>query len=125
MLPAAADSGLGVLAFSPLGRGLLSGKYRDGIPADSRGASANRAAFVQPYLDQRCARIVDAVSMAAEGLGVLPVAVALAWVRDRPGIVCPVIGARTLTQLAGSLGSEQLTLPQDVRAALDEVSAPR
>jgi aryl-alcohol dehydrogenase-like predicted oxidoreductase len=80
---------------------------------------------VQPYLDQRCARIVDAVSMAAEGLGVLPVAVALAWVRDRPGIVCPVIGARTLTQLAGSLGSEQLTLPQDVRAALDEVSAPR
>lgn len=124
VLPAAAESGLGVLAWSPLGRGVLSAKYRDGIPADSRGASADRAGFVQPYLDERCGHIVEAVSTAADGLGVSTVAVALAWVRDRPGITAPVIGARTLTQLTGSLESEKLTLPQDILDALDEASAP-
>ena len=72
---------------------------------------------------ERAARIVEAVVTAAEGLGTSPLSVALAWVRDRPGVVAPIVGARDKSQLAGSLASESLTLPSAIRAALDDVSA--
>ena len=61
---------------------------------------------------------------AADGLGVAPVAIALAWVRDQPGVVAPIIGARTAAQLRGSLSAAALTLPVEIRDALDEVSEP-
>ena len=122
--PAAAHSGLGLLPWSPLGRGVLTGKYRHGTPADSRGGSTHFASFVEPYLGASQRRIVDAVCTAAEGLGVAPLEVALAWVRDQPGVVAPIVGARTAVQLRGVLSSEELTLPEEIRAALDEVSAP-
>lgn len=121
---AAAACAVGLLPWSPLGRGVLTGKYRRGTPADSRGASATRAGFVAPYLDDRSTRIVDAVLTAADGLGVSPVAVALAWVRDRAGVVAPVVGARTAAQLVAALAAEDLVLPAEIRSALDDVSAP-
>jgi aryl-alcohol dehydrogenase-like predicted oxidoreductase len=124
VLPAAAAAGLGVLAWSPLGRSVLTGKYRAGIPAGSRAASAQRGEFVQPYLGERSVRVVDAVVATADELGVTPTALSLAWVRDRPGVTAPILGARTADQLAGSLESELLTLPEDVRSALDQASAP-
>jgi aryl-alcohol dehydrogenase-like predicted oxidoreductase len=124
VLPAAIDAGVGVLPWSPLGRGVLTGKYRGGTPADSRAASPNFAGFVEPYLDDRSARIVGAVLTAADGLGVSPVAVALSWVRDRPGVTSPIVGARTVAQLKGSLSAESVVLPDEIRVALDEVSAP-
>ena len=68
---------------------------------------------------------MDAVVTAAGQLDVSPAEVALAWVRDRPGVAAPVIGARTLDQLTGSLRAEHLTLPEDIRGTLDTVSAPR
>jgi aryl-alcohol dehydrogenase-like predicted oxidoreductase len=123
VLPAAADLGVGVLAWSPLGRGVLTGKYRTGIPADSRAATPHYAEFVQPYLGERGARIVESVSTAAEGLGVSPLAVALSWVRDQPGVVAPIVGARTAAQLAVILEAEELTLPAEIRDALDDVSS--
>jgi aryl-alcohol dehydrogenase-like predicted oxidoreductase len=67
---------------------------------------------------------VDAVLTAADGLEVSPVAVALAWVRDRPGVVAPIVGARTSAQLQASLAAEQVELPPEIRGALDDVSAP-
>jgi aryl-alcohol dehydrogenase-like predicted oxidoreductase len=121
VLPAAADAGLGVLAWSPLGRGVLSGKYRAGVPADSRGAS-HRAEFVQAYFNDRCERIVEAVLAAAGDLGASPSAVALAWVRDQPGVTAPILGARTVAQLEDSLTAEALTLPDGIRSALTEAS---
>lgn len=124
VIPAAVDAGLGVLPWSPLGRGVLTGKYRAGTPADSRAGSPARRGFVDRYLDERSAGIVEAVATAADGLGSTPLAVALAWVRDRPGVVAPVVGARTVGQLAGSLQAEQLDLPEPVRRALADVSAP-
>ena len=124
VLPAALDSGMGLLAASPLGRGVLTGKYRHGTPADSRGASPYFSAFVQPYLDERGRQIVDAVATAADGLGVTPLQVALAWVRDRPGVVAPIVGARTPDQLAAALSVESLSLPEEIHRALDDVSAP-
>ena len=122
LLPAAAHLGLGVIAWSPLGRGVLTGKYRTGTPTDSRGGSPHLASFVEPYLDRLSRRIVDAVYTAADGLGCSPLDVALAWLRDRPGVSSVLIGARTAAQLRGSLASEDVDLPIEILHALDEVS---
>lgn len=124
VVPAALDLGVGILPWSPLGRGVLTGKYRSGTPADSRGASEHFGRFVETYLDERSSRIVGAVLTAADGLGASPIQVALAWVRDRPGVVAPIVGARTAAQLRGSLTAEELTLPQEIHDALDDVSEP-
>jgi aryl-alcohol dehydrogenase-like predicted oxidoreductase len=123
VLPCARELGVGLLAWSPLGRGVLTGKYRLGIPSDSRGASPHFAGFVEPYLDDRSNRIVEAVCVAAEGLGYSPLEVALAWVRDALGVTSAIIGARTGAQLRGLLTSEEISLPMIVRNALDDISA--
>ncbi|RKN12782.1 aldo/keto reductase [Streptomyces radicis] len=125
VLPAASDLGIGLLPSSPLGRGVLTGKYRQGTaPPESRGASEGLAAFVAPYLDETASRIVDAVTIAADGLAVTPLQVALAWVRDRPGVAAPIVGARTARQLGQALSVEDLSLPDEICRALDDVSAP-
>ena len=124
IVPAAQALGLGILPWSPLGRGVLTGKYRHGTPADSRGGNADSAGWIQIYMDERGRRIVDAVATAADGLGASPTEVALAWLRDRPGVVAPVLGARNNSQLIAALASEELELPEEISRALDEVSAP-
>jgi aryl-alcohol dehydrogenase-like predicted oxidoreductase len=124
VLPACRALGLGLLAWSPLGRGLLTGKYRYGIPADSRAASPHFERFMAPYLDARCGGIVESVATAADGLGVSPLEVAVAWVRDRPGVSAAILGARTAAQLVGALAAERVELPHEIRAALDDVSRP-
>ena len=122
VLPAASALGLGVLPWSPLGRGVLTGKYRTGTPADSRAASPHFANFVETYLGERSRGIVEGVARAADGLGWSCLEVALTWVRDRPGVTSPIVGARTATQLKGALGVEELTLPDEIVEALDDVS---
>lgn len=124
VLPAALDLGIGLLPSSPLGRGVLTAKYRHGTPADSRGGSEHMAPFVAPYLDETAGRVVDAVATAADGLAVTPLQVALSWVRDRPGVTAPILGARTAQQLGAALSVEALSLPDEIRRALDDVSAP-
>lgn len=124
VLPAAELLGLGVLAWSPLGRGVLTGKYRTGTPADSRAASPHFGEFVGAYLDARSRQTVEAVCTAADGLGVQPLEVALAWIRDRPGVTAAIVGARTAAQLRGALLAEDMFLPLEIVDALDEVSAP-
>ena len=123
IMPCALDLDVGFLAWSPLGRGVLTGKYRNGTPSDSRGASPHFAGFVEPYLDERSMRIVEAVNVAAEGLGYSPLEVALAWVRDQVGVTSAIVGARTGAQLRGILMSEEISLPYIVRSALDDASA--
>lgn len=122
VLPASAALGIGFLAWSPLGRGVLTGKYRSGLPSDSRGASPHFANFIEPYLNDRAARIVEAVFVAADGLGLSPLEVSLAWVRDAPGVCAAVVGARTGAQLRGILTSESVALPEPVRGALSDIS---
>ena len=123
VLDAAQECGVGFLAWAPLARGVLTGKYRKGIPSDSCGAAPHFAKYIEPYLDNRSARIVEAVAVAAEGLGYSPLEVALAWVRDAPGVTTSLIGARTGAQLRGVLKSEEISLPDIVRNALNDVSA--
>jgi aryl-alcohol dehydrogenase-like predicted oxidoreductase len=123
ILDSAQECGVGFIAWAPLARGVLTGKYRKGVPSDSRGAAPHFAKHIEPYLDARSSRIVDAVAIAADGLGYSPLEVALAWVRDAPGVTASLIGARTGAQLRGVLKSEEIVLPEIVRSALDDVSA--
>lgn len=122
VLPAAEAMDLGVLAWSPLGRGVLTGKYRTGTPSDSRAASPHFSGFVGQHLNRRSQGIVEAVIAAADGLGWSPIEVALAWVRDRPGISSALLGARTAAQLKSQLSVEELQLPDELIDALDDVS---
>jgi aryl-alcohol dehydrogenase-like predicted oxidoreductase len=121
VIPAAAASGLGLLAYSPLAGGVLTGKYRSGTPADSRGAGRLSAA-VERYLDERGRAIVEAVARAADGLDWTPMQVALVWLRDHPQVTAPIVGARTGVQLKAALTTEDLILPDAIVAALDDVS---
>lgn len=123
VVPAAAHHGMGLLPWAPLARGVLTGKYRNSTPAGSRAASPHYARYVEHHRTDRATRIVQAVATAADGLGVSSLEVAVAWVRDRPGVVAPVVGARNATQLAGSLAAEEVELAPAIRAALDDVSA--
>ena len=123
ILECALSTETAVFAWAPLGRGVLTAKYRKAIPSDSRAAAPHFVKHVEPYLNERSARIVEAVSVASEGLGYAPLETALAWVRDTPGITSAIVGARTGAQLRGILKSEEIVLPEIVRTALDEISA--
>lgn len=123
VIPAAEYVGMGVLAWSPLGRGVLTGKYRGGIPGDSRAASARHEQFVAPYLDEERAGIVEAVARAADGLEVTMSHVALAWLLGRPCVAAALVGARTSAQLSESLAAEDVELPDEIVQALDDVSS--
>jgi aryl-alcohol dehydrogenase-like predicted oxidoreductase len=114
--------GFGLLPWSPLGRGVLTGKYRHGIPADSRAASRDFNGLAGLNLTEESGQIVDAVAIAAHGMNVSPAEIALAWVRDRPGVVAPIVGARTTAQLRTALSSEDLELPKELVEALNDVS---
>ncbi|MBV2363735.1 aldo/keto reductase [Streptomonospora nanhaiensis] len=123
LLPAVIDHGAGLIAWSPLGRGVLTAQYRNGVPSDSRAARSHMASYVEPYLGERSRRIVESVCTAAEGLGVSPLAVALSWVRDREGVAAATVGPRTTAQLEEILATEGVELPREIREALDDASS--
>jgi aryl-alcohol dehydrogenase-like predicted oxidoreductase len=101
---------------------VLTGKYRHGVPADSRGAAEGRN--LASYSEPRSVGIVEAVATAADGLATSPITVALSWLRSRPGVVAPIVGARTLGQLTAAVQSLSVDLPLEIQLALDDVSAP-
>jgi aryl-alcohol dehydrogenase-like predicted oxidoreductase len=122
VLPAVRAFGMGLFPWSPLGRGVLTGQYRNGIPRGSRAASDHFAWFVEPYLEPRSRGVVEAVVRAADGLDLTPLQVALLWVRDAPGVTAPLLGARTPGQLAPALAVDDQQLPNEIARALDDVS---
>jgi len=123
LVPISIDQGLGLLVWSPLAGGLLSGKYRrDKGPEQSR----QLAGWGEPPVrDQdRLYDIVDVLVEVASGRGASPAQVALAWLLARPAVTSVIIGARTGEQLADNLGAADLTLSDDEQARLEEVSRP-
>ncbi|NLI17603.1 MAG: aldo/keto reductase [Actinomycetales bacterium] len=120
LLPAAQALGIGVFAWSPLGRGVLTAKYRHSTPPDSRAASPHLRAFVAPYLDERSFGVVEALVRAADGLECHPLEVALAWVRSR-GVASAIVGPRTPGQLRAILASD-VEVPDVIARALSDVS---
>ena len=124
LIPLLINQKKSLLPWSPLGRGVLTGKYRFGTPVDSRAASAHFSKFIQAHLTDEKARIVDALITAAEGLGRSPAETALAWVRDQEGVCSVILGARNLDQLKQLLKADDLFLPEEIKLALSDVSAP-
>ncbi|VXB29463.1 Aldo/keto reductase [Arthrobacter sp. 9V] len=123
LVPAVEDAGLGLMAWAPLGRGVLSGKYRGQIPADSRAAQSRLAGYVEPYLESPASRVVEAVAMAARGLGRTPMDVSLSWLLSRPGVATAIIGPRNAVQLKELLDAQLTVLPAEIARALEDVSA--
>ena len=122
VLPALRHFEMGFFPWSPMGRGVLTGKYRGGVPRDSRAATSHFGWYVEPYLEARSRAVVEAVAKAADGLGVSPLQVAWLWVRDAPGVTAPLLGARTAAQFTPYLEAESMSLPPEIAAALDDVS---
>ena len=122
VIPAVRAFGMGLFPWSPLGRGVLAGRYRTGIPRDSRGGQQHFSWFVDPYLEQRSRSVVEAVATAASGLDLSCAQVALLWARDAPGVTAPLIGPRTPEHLEQLLETESIELPDEIMSALDDVS---
>jgi aryl-alcohol dehydrogenase-like predicted oxidoreductase len=124
LIPLAADQGLGVLVWSPLAGGLLSGKYRRGQqpPAGSRQLTDWNEPPV--YDQERLYDVVDVLAGIAGERGVSAAQVALAYTLGKPAVTSLVIGARTAEQLADNLAAAGLVLTSEERAQLDKVSAP-
>jgi aryl-alcohol dehydrogenase-like predicted oxidoreductase len=124
LVPAAVDQGLGILVWSPLAGGLLSGKYRRGQEGPEGARHVSDWDEPPVYDEDALYDTVDVLVEIGEGRGVSAAQVALAWLRDRPGVTSLVIGARTEEQLADNLASAELTLTEDEVRRLDEVSRP-
>ena len=124
IIPAAIDQGLGLLIWSPLAGGLLSGKYRRGIEAPA-GSRQLTEWDEPPVRDQEgLYDIVEALVQIGEEHSVSAAQVALAWTLGRPGVTSLIVGARTEEQLADNLAAVDLELADDERARLDALSAP-
>ncbi|NBB90126.1 MAG: aldo/keto reductase [Spirochaetes bacterium] len=123
LLPIAVDQGLGVLVWSPLAGGLLSGKHRRGSepPAGTRQAAGWDEPPIRDY--ERLWNIVDALVEVGDRHGVSAARVALAWLLERPGITSLVMGGRTEEQFRDNLAAVELELTAEGQAKLDEVSA--
>jgi len=124
LVPIAIDQGLGLLVWSPLAGGLLSGKYRRGQPGPE--TSRLLAGWDEPPVhDQdKLYDIVEVLVEVASKRGASPAQVALAWLLGRPAVTSVIIGARTSEQLADNLGAADLSLTTDELARLEEVSRP-
>ncbi len=129
VVPAALDAGIGLLPWSPLAGGWLTGKYRrdeDPTGATRLGEEPGRGmeAWGPRNAEEHTWAIVDAVREVAEGRGISPAQVALAWLDSRPAMTSVILGARSTAQLVDNLGAADLVLDADELARLTDVSAP-
>ena len=130
IVPACRDAGMGLLPWSPLGGGWLSGKYRRGErPAGATRLGENPDRGMESWTTRsaqdRTWAVIDTLAAIAGARGVSMAEVALAWLRDRPGVTSVILGARTPDQLAANLRSAALTLSAEETQALNDVSAPQ
>jgi aryl-alcohol dehydrogenase-like predicted oxidoreductase len=128
LLPAAVDQGLGVLVWSPLAGGLMSGKFSRGEDGTLNGPAGSRqlSEWNEPPIDfpDRLFDTIAVLTKIASDRGVSPARVALAWLIARPAVTSVIIGARTDEQLADNLAAAELTLSPEETAALERVSRP-
>jgi aryl-alcohol dehydrogenase-like predicted oxidoreductase len=128
LMPMAAAMGLGVLPWSPLGGGVLSGKYSKNDVQDSRDAavSPDRKGVIASsgHLNDRSIAIAQEVRAVAQDVGSTPSRIALAWTLANPAVVSPIMGARTLAQAEENLGALDVVLTPEHLARLNQVSEP-
>jgi aryl-alcohol dehydrogenase-like predicted oxidoreductase len=130
VVPAAQHNGLGILAWSPLSGGLLTGKYQRESSADSSTRIGERVRGDVVMYEALASHgqtwdVIAAVQVVAEQRGATPSQVALAWVAGRPQVTSVIIGARTMQQLEDNLGAASLVLSDEEMARLNDVSDPR
>jgi aryl-alcohol dehydrogenase-like predicted oxidoreductase len=123
LVPVSVDQGLGILVWSPLAGGLLSGKYRRGVEAPAGSRHLGQWSEPPVHDEDKLYDTVDALVEIADGHGVSAAQVSLAWALGRPAVTSLIVGARTEEQLADNLRSASLILSTDERARLDAVSA--
>jgi aryl-alcohol dehydrogenase-like predicted oxidoreductase len=121
LIPAAQELGLGVMPWSPLRNGVLTGKY---TRENAGKQKADRGFFVEMSLDEKAYAIIDELVLIAREAGTTPAGVALAWVRGRPGVTSTIIGARTVGQLEQNLASLSVALSPSQVQRLDALSEP-
>ena len=127
IVPAALDFGIGLMPYSPLAAGWLSGKYqRDVTPGtDTRlGTSPKRGGYVERNASDRTWDILAVLDECAKQIDATMAQVALAWLMDRPAIMSVILGARTREQLRSNLSATTLKLPDEIVARLTEISSP-
>ncbi|WP_245529987.1 aldo/keto reductase [Anaeromyxobacter dehalogenans] len=117
----ALELGLGITPWSPLKSGVLSGKY---TRRNAGQVQAGRAAFIEGVLNERTYAVVDALEAVARAHDSTVARVALAWVRQRPGVTSTIIGARRWEQLEDNLSSLNVELTAEDRARLDALTQP-
>jgi aryl-alcohol dehydrogenase-like predicted oxidoreductase len=120
-----AENGISQVVWSPLAEGVLTGKYRPGEPppADSRAASESMATFIRRRLDDRALTAVQQLLPIADGAGLSPAQLALAWVLRRPEVASAIIGASRPEQVFDNAKAADVDLDDDIIAAMDEVLA--
>jgi aryl-alcohol dehydrogenase-like predicted oxidoreductase len=130
IIPAALHNGIGLLPWSPLAGGFLTGKYKRGGAASSDTRAGSEKPIYQwiseeyANSDRNWATIGEVVRIAKE-IGATPAQVALSWIADRPGVIAPIVGARTVEHLRNNLGAADLTLSDETTEVLEKVSAPQ
>lgn len=121
ILPLAESEGLGVISYSPLGGGMLTGKYEAPTPPELARLSVNKAYAVR-YGETWMHETASRFSTFARERGLDPAGLAVAWVASHPGITAPIIGARSLVQLEGSLKVLDMPMPPELRAEITALS---
>lgn len=122
-IPLCLEEGIGVIPWSPLGGGLLTGKIRKGAAAPKGSRAAVDPAMRERFTSDKNVAIAETLASVATTLGKSSSQVALAWAAFQPGVTSPIFGARNLEQLEDNLGSADLVLPEEARKRLDEASA--
>ena len=128
LIPVCRNEGVGIIPWSPLRSGWLSGKYRRGMtapPADTRVDQASREGWLETwdnYANEHTWSVVDALDEIGAEAGRSPAQVALRWVLQRPGVTAPIIGARTMAHFEDNLGAAGWSLTEDQMTRLTEVS---
>ncbi len=128
IVPVCRKFGLGIIPWSPLGGGMLTGKYKPGSEPEQGTRFAAPGPFQRIWrtraLNERNHEIVAIVTEEARKLDVSPIALALAWNLSRPGVVAPIIGPKTEQQLKDNLAALDVTLPKETITRIDEASEP-
>lgn len=126
LLPMAQTFGIGIIPWSPIAGGLLSGKYSRNAPppADARYANVQGNPIMERRVNDQIYDVIEGVQQIAEGKDCSMAQFALAWCLHQPGVTSPIIGPRTMEQLEDNLGALNVQLTDDDRKRVDELIPP-
>ena len=122
ILPLAQAAKLGVVPYSPLGGGLLTGKYGSSTRPAGGSRLVDNAMYIDRYSQESDYLVADRFTDVAGELGVAPAALGVAWVMSHPAVTAPIIGARNLDQLTGSLAALDIEMTPELRARISALS---